>query len=208
MLFRSIKSLLVAVLLLGAVASPALSQTAADTQKARDIRVLLEQRDREIKALLQKNKTVPAKDRETLKAMVNGIIDFNAMAQAALGPHWASLSAAQRNDFVDVFSEIVRTQSLSNLDVYRSTVSYDRIDVTGTKARVATSVTYKDVPTRVDYLMTFANGQWRVNDIILDEVSTAEGYARSFQPVVKQRGFDTLMASLRKKLDKVAASGT
>jgi phospholipid transport system substrate-binding protein len=37
-------------------------------------------------------------------------------------------------------------------------------------------------------------------------VSTAEGYARSFQTVVQQRGFETLMKSLRKKRDEVTAT--
>ena len=208
MIDRRMKHFIVATLLFAFAASPALSQSPTDADRARQIRTLLEQRDQEIKALLQGRKSIPEAERVELTAMVNGIIDFEAMAQTALGPHWQELNATQRNDFVDVFSEIVRSQSLSNLDVYRSKVSYDEIDVNGTKALVSTSVTFKDVPTRVDYSMAMKNGEWRVDDIILDDVSTAEGYARSFQPVVKRRGFETLMTSLRKKLASVKASGS
>jgi len=177
-----------------------------DSDHEREIRTLLDQRDREIKALLQNKETLTAEENERLKTMINSIIDFEAMARTALGAHWSDLTPDQRREFVDVFSEIVRAQSLSNLDVYRTTVAYDRIDVNGSSAQVATSVRYKDVPTRVEYTMSLRDGAWRVDDVAIDGVSSAEGYARSFQPVVKKRGFDSLMASLRKKRDQVAAN--
>jgi phospholipid transport system substrate-binding protein len=49
------------------------------------------------------------------------------------------------------------------------------------------------------------DGEWRVVDIVLDDVSTAEGYARSFQTVIRKRGFDALMTSLNKKLDSMTS---
>lgn len=179
------------------------TQAPAQNTGQQEIRTLLDQRDREIKSLLGQKDQVPKAEREQLKALINDVIDFRAMSQIALGEHWTELSSAQRNEFVDVFSEIVRSQSLSNLDVYRSKVVYDEVAVAGSSARVRTTVTYKNVPTQVEYVMSRRDGEWRVDDIILDRVSTAEGYARSFQPVVKRRGFDTLMTSLRKKRDQV-----
>lgn len=203
-LSRSLRMLFMA-LALTAFMLPSSAQAQSNAEKAQQIRTMLDQRDKEIKSLLQGQKTLPAADREKLKSMINSVIDFRAMARTALGPHWNELSASQQKEFVDVFSEIVRSQSLANLDVYRATVRYDAIDVNGNEARVSTSATFKDVPTRVDYVMSFRDGKWLVDDVILDEVSTAEGYARSFQPVVKRRGFDSLMTSLRKKLESVAA---
>lgn len=192
------------VAILALLASIAVPGLYAQSGGQQEIRTLLDQRDREIKTLLGQKDEVPRAEREKLKALINGVIDFRAMSETALGAHWAELSPAQRNEFVEVFSEIVRAQSLSNLDVYRSKVVYEEIEVSGSSARVRTSVTFKNVPTQVEYLMARRGGEWRVDDIVLDRVSTAEGYARSFQPVVKRRGFDTLMASLRKKLDQVS----
>lgn len=196
MLNRTFPILLAAVLMLG-VAVQAQAQ-----DRAREIRQLLEQRDRQIKTLLGDKKTLTDKQRDELKVVINDGIDFEAMGRQALGEHWNPLSAAQRKAFVDVFSEIVRNQSLSNLDVYRAKVTYDKIDVKANTARVKTTTLYKDVPTRVDYVMGLTKEGWRVQDIVLDDVSTAEGYARSFQTVVRKRGFDALMTSLQKKLAK------
>jgi phospholipid transport system substrate-binding protein len=63
-----------------------------------------------------------------------------------------------------------------------------------------------DTEIPVAYEMERREGSWRVTDIVIDEVSTADSYARSFQTVIRKRGFETLMQSLRKKLKTDAAS--
>ncbi len=169
-----------------------------------EVRRMLEQRDAQIKSILGENNRPSNAQRETLKNVINGVIDFESMSREALGKHWAPLSAQQKEHFVQVFSDIVRSQSLSNLDVYRSTVSYEDIRVAGDSAHVVTSTIYKDIPTRVEYRMIFRNSGWHVSDIILDDVSTTEGYARSFQSVIRKKGFDALMTSLEKRRDREA----
>ena len=204
MLTRSL--LLVAgLLLVSLIALPVQAQTSDSAQE--EIRQLLQQRDQEIKRVLGDRDTFTEAQREQLKALVNDDLDFRAMSRTALGPFWDDLMPAQRKEFVDVFSDIVRAQSLSDLGVYRSKVTYDSITVEGDSARVVTTTVYRDTPTEVIYAMSRTDeGSWDVDDIILDGVSTAEGYARSFQTVMRKKGFDPLMKSLRKKRDKMQAS--
>lgn len=174
-------------------------------EPAEDIRTMLESRDQEIKAVIGTLDTFTPEQRDELKILINGIIDFEAMGEVALGNYWADLTEAQRTEFVEVFSEIVRAQSLANLEIYRAVVTYDAITVDGEMAQVRTTTLYKDTPTPVVYAMTFHDDAWHVSDIILDDVSTAEGYARSFQTAIRKRGFDGLMTILRKRLDKINA---
>ena len=169
--------------------------------RSAEVRRFLEHRDREIKDMLGDRETFTDEQREQLKRVINDGIDFAAMGRAALGPLWTDPAPAQREEFVDVFSRIVRNQSLSDLDVYRSVVTYGNITANDTLAYVTTTTVYKDIPTKVEYVLGRTGQQWQVRDIILDDVSTSEGYARSFQSVVRKRGFDSLMESLRKKLD-------
>jgi phospholipid transport system substrate-binding protein len=195
--------LLLVFVLAGPLAVPLRAQDSAQT-----IRALLEQRDDQIKRLLGDKETFTDEQRAQLKTVINDVIDFEAMGREALGPHWDDLTPEQSQAFTDVFSEIVRSQSLSNLDIYRSQVTYEDVSVEDGKARVTTSTVYKDVPTKVVYLLDKNDQQWRAYDIILDDVSTAEGYARSFQSVIRKKGFDALMASLNKKLDKINAASS
>ena len=169
------------------------------------IREMLIERDNSIKALLGDNETFTEAQREQLKDMINGVIDFEAMGKAALGKEWNTLSSEQQTEFVDLFSEIVRGQSLADLEIYRLKFDFKEVKVDGNKAQVHTETVYKDQPTLVAYSLAMKQGAWHVDDIILDGVSTADGYARSFQTFVRKKGFDALMAQLQKKLDNMNA---
>jgi len=94
---------------------------------------------------------------------------------------------------------------MGDLGVYNSAVTYDQIEVQGDSAFARTQTEYEGRTTPVEYVLERRGGEWRAEDIIVDGVSTAEGYARSFQTVVRQHGFDRLMKSLRKKRDEVTA---
>jgi phospholipid transport system substrate-binding protein len=187
--------------LMGIVLSAFAPDAAAQSER-QQIRQLLEQRDRQIKSALGTQTTFTDAQRDRLKALINDAIDFEAMGRFALGDNWNELSAQQRSDYVAVFSDVVRAQSLSNLDIYRSSVRYDDISVEGDRARVKTTTTYRNIATPVAYDLHRKGGEWLVTDIILDGTSTAQGYANSFQRVYRRSGFDRLMASLRARAER------
>ena len=173
-----------------------------------EIRQMLEQRDREIKSILSGSTDYTAEQRARLKELINGVLDFRAMAETALGPHWDTLATDRRDQFVAVFQDVVRAQSMGDLDVYNSKVTYDQITVQDDSAFVRTMTEYEGTRTPVEYVLNRRDAEWMAEDIIVDEVSTAEGYARSFQTVVRKRGFDALMKSLEKKREEIASKET
>ena len=193
---------LLALLSLGIASPPAQAQ---DTATQGEIRQMLEERDSEIKGILRGSDDYTAQQRERLKELINGVIDFRVMAQTALGSHWDTLSTARRDSFVTVFRDVVRAQSMSDLGVYNSRVTFDQISVQGDSAFVRTTTEYEGTRTPVEYVLQRREGEWRAEDIILDDVSTAEGYARSFQSVIRKRGFEALMGSLERKRAEIAA---
>ena len=201
---RSLSVLFTALLLLSGGAPTAFGQ--GESATAAEIRQMLEQRDQEIKSILGETDDYTAEQRAQLKELVNGVIDFRVMGQRALGPHWEDLGEDQREEFVSVFREVVRAQSMGDLGVYNSAVTYDQIDVQRDSAFVRTQTTYEGRTTAVEYVLERREDEWRAEDIIIDGVSTVEGYARSFQTVVRKRGFDSLMKSLRKKRDEVTGT--
>lgn len=198
---RGILVALLSALFMGLFAVPSVAQGQA-TQA--EIRQMLEQRDQQIKSILSGNSDYSQQQRQRLKELINGVLDFEAMAQTALGTHWDTLSTDRRAEFVDVFRDVVRAQSMSDLDVYNSKVTYDQITVQGDSAFVRTITEYKDTKTPVDYILERQDGEWKAEDIIVDEVSTAEGYARSFQSVMRKRGFEALMSALERKRQEVS----
>ncbi len=165
-----------------------------------DIKEMLEERDVEIKELVGPEGTeYTDEQRNKLKEIINGVIDFEAMAKEALDETFNTISEEQRKEFVDLFATIVRDQSLNTLDIYRAEVTYTNIEVNGNNARVETLAQLKNVRTPVNYEMQFQDNEWTIIDMEIDDVSTASSYNRQFQRIINKKGFDALMDSLRKR---------
>ncbi len=172
----------------------------AQSPEATAIRQLLERRDRQIKTLLgPSGSTYTESQREELKEIINGIIDYDAMAKIALQETYNQATLPQRTEFVKLFSQVIRDQSLAKLDVYRAQVIYDKITTDGKTAKVETTAILNNVRTPVWYTMEKRGTQWVITDMAVDNVSTAESYRRSFQNVIRRRGFDGLLENLRRR---------
>lgn len=180
---------------------PVNSTNVVDQQNdSADIMNLLQERDKEIKELLgSKGTEYTQEKRNQLKDIINGVIDYEAMASFALQTTYDTLSQKKKDEFVNVFSKIVRDQSLSNLDIYRAEIAYKKIDVVEDSAWVETLSQLENVNTPVYYVMKEQKDNWKVIDFYVDDVSTAKSYRRSFQNVIRKRDFEYLLETLRKR---------
>ena len=176
---------------------------AQSSDAAADVRELLESRDQKIKQLLDNEGTNNSTNqRDELKDIVNGIIDFNEMAKTALEVTYDTISVEERTEFVQLFSSIIRDQSLANLEIYRATVSYERIEGTKDSVYVETLAEWDNIRTPVHYILSRSSGEWRIEDMSIDDIFTAESYNRQFQRIIRSRGFDYLMSTLRNRAER------
>lgn len=183
------------ILLLGVMLLLAFTQVSVDLGSS--AKEMLIQRDNQIKELLgPKGTKFTDEQRENIKDIINDVIDYEAMARFALQDTWNTISDIQRIEFVDVFSTIVRDQSLNSLDIYRAEVSYESFIVNQNFVTATTIATLDNVRTPVTYELEKRDNRWVVIDMSIDNVSTAESYRRSFQNIIRRRGFDALMANL------------
>lgn len=167
---------------------------------ADQIREMLNERDAEIKELLgPKGNEYTQEQRDRLKDIINDVIDFRSMSETALGDTYTEISEEEREEFVSLFSTIIRDNSLNRLDIYRAEVTYNGITVENGTAEVKTMAQMDNVRTSVDYDMELQDGEWQIIDMSIDDVSTAESYRRQFQSIIRKRGFDALLESLRRR---------
>ncbi|MEQ8523060.1 MAG: ABC transporter substrate-binding protein [Gracilimonas sp.] len=177
-----------------------MTATAVAQQTSEDVRNLLEERDVQIKELVGPEGTeYTDEQRQKLKEIINGVINFEAMAKEALEETFDTISTEKRTEFVDLFATIVRDQSLNKLDIYRAKITYQDIQVEGDEARVETLAQLENVRTPVNYEMEYMSGEWVIVDMEIDDVSTASSYNRQFQRIINQKGFEPLLESLRKR---------
>jgi len=194
-------SIIVGTIIIGLIL---LSSTTSFAQnKNSEIKKLLEQRDDQIKELVgPKGTEYTQEQRNKLKDIINGVVDYKAMAQYALQETYHSLSEEEKADFIDLFSTVIRNHSLNNLDIYRADVKYESIEVNEDSAVVNTLAQLERVRTPVTYNMHYKaeNDEWVVTDIIIDDVSTAGSYRRQFQNIIQKKGYAYLIETLEKKV--------
>lgn len=178
----------------------------AEAQKSESaVKELLEERDQEIKTILGPEGTeYSQQQRQRLKDVINGVIDYSAMAQYALQDTYDEITPEQQKEFIDLFSTIIRDHSLNQLDIYRADIQYRGITINGNEAVVTTMATRKDIRKEVVYDLFYEdeNSEWVVTDFTIDDVSTADSYRRQFQNIIRKKGFDSLMNTLRKRASR------
>jgi phospholipid transport system substrate-binding protein len=168
-----------------------------------EVQTLLETRDQQIKQLLgAEGSKYSDQQRSQLKDIVNGIIDFDAMAKTALESTYDTISVETREEFIRLFSSIIRDQSLANLDIYRAVISYETISGSFDSTYVQTIAEWDNIRTPVHYKMKKESGKWKITDMSIDDVFTAESYNRQFQRIIASRGFNYLMDTLRKRAER------
>ena len=180
-------------ILLLSLALAAGTSTATDALKARDA---------EVRA------TVPAKGveltpatRQKLENILTRAVDLEGVARAALGKNWDDATPATRKKFLDAFKQRFRKATADQFtDDYRGTeVKYlPEVPAEDGGVKVPTEVVIKGEATHIDYVMRKESGEWRIVDIVVDDVSTVDNYRSSFGRIIKKEGMDGLITRLNK----------
>jgi phospholipid transport system substrate-binding protein len=141
--------------------------------------------------------------RERVAKVMHESFDFAAMGKESLGPHWASLTPTQQEEFVGLFGQLFE-RSYNRL-VLRflgdSTTSYGTESVQGERAVVPTTLIRKnDDKLPVDYRLLSAGGGWKMSDVVVDGVSLAGNFRSQFDKTIRTSSYDGLVQKLKTKL--------
>jgi len=94
------------------------------------------------------------------------------MAKRSLGAQWKQLNNEERQEFVRLFAQLLRDTCSSRFEHYSDEkVGFLRETLQGPYAEVRTRLTGSKVGLDVDYRMLQRDGDWRVYDIVVDEIS-------------------------------------
>jgi phospholipid transport system substrate-binding protein len=136
-------------------------------------------------------------------------LDLARMAQESMGNHWYQIEPSQRDEFVKLFDAFIeaayleRIQDYANLNIDVSSeklVDADHAEVS------ATVIEPGEEPTPIIFMMERdGNSHWMVYDVMVEGVSMVGNYRAQFDRVIRDRGFDPLMETLRAKQARLAA---
>ena len=137
---------------------------------------------------------------EKALTLVFNRFDFTEMAKRSLGRHWNALGASERREFVQAF-----TQKLLNAygRTVRATgdekVAYERETTDGKYSSVETRVSSSGGETAIGYRLHAVEGQWKVYDVVIENVSIVNNYRAQFDRVIAKSSVQELLQKIKQQ---------
>jgi phospholipid transport system substrate-binding protein len=137
---------------------------------------------------------------EKALTLVFNRFDFTEMAKRSLGRHWNALGASERREFVQAF-----TQKLLNAygRTVRATgdekVAYERETTDGKYSSVETRVSGSGGETAIGYRLHAVEGQWKVYDVVIENVSIVNNYRAQFDRVIAKSSVQELLQKIKQQ---------
>lgn len=148
--------------------------------------------------------------RAKIRQVITQRFGFKEMAQRAMGRHWRKLKAAQRQEFVALFSDLLERSYISKIEAYGGDpddIKYlrERIDPDG-RARVRTEILgSRDLVVEVEYRFLKRGSEWEVYDVAIEGVSLVNNYRTQFNKIIRQESYAALVKKMRLKLEQEVA---
>jgi phospholipid transport system substrate-binding protein len=161
--------------------------------------------DQVLAVLAQKD--LPKETRhERVKAIVLKSTDFDTLSRLVLARNWSRFTPAQQQEFEREFESHLSATYGRRLDSYRNekvAIVGDRRETNGdwtVQTRVLRGGGSNDVV--VDYRLRQTGGEWKVIDVIIEQVSLVANFRSQFQEIVGSGGPEKLLRVMREKTAK------
>jgi phospholipid transport system substrate-binding protein len=137
--------------------------------------------------------------RKELRQAVYPKFDFTEMAKRSLGSHWQRRTPDEQQEFVKLFTDLIESAYLSSLDSYQG----EKVIVGAEKrdqdyAEVDTKIiTKKGEEFSVNYKLRQAGSDWKIYDVVIENISLVNNYRSQFNRVIAQSSFDDLCRKMK-----------
>ena len=144
-----------------------------------------------------------------LAPVIRRIFDLPLMTRLSVGPTWATLGNAQRQQVIDSFGRYISAIYAERFDSYHG----QKLEVTGQEPAPAGVVVRSRIikadgePVQVDYLMHRSGDAWLISDIYLDgSISELATRRSEFAAIIRSQGIGGLIVALNRKADMLTGT--
>ncbi len=138
--------------------------------------------------------------------------DSREIAKRTLGIHWRDRTEEQREEFIELFINLVEKTYSSTLDDYHEDTEFffDREHIDGTYAEVDSRITVPSLNRTfsLNYRLHLVEGQWLIYDVMIENVSMVRNYRTQFNRIINKSSYENLVQRIRTKLKQLAASSS
>ena len=128
--------------------------------------------------------------------------DFQEMAQRSLGAHWQRRTPEEQTQFIKVFSDLLEQTYVDKIESYNNEkfiYANERID--GSYAEVSGKMrTSKGEEFTINYKLHRVGEDWRVYDLVIENVSLINNYRSQFNRILTGSTYDELISRIKAKV--------
>ena len=140
--------------------------------------------------------------RKKLREAIFVRFDFQEMAQRSLGAHWQRRTPEEQKEFIRVFSDLLEQTYVDKIESYTNEkfiYMNERID--GRYAEVGSKMrTAKGEEFTINYKLHRVGEDWRVYDLVIENVSLMNNYRSQFNRIITSSSYDDLVMRIKRKL--------
>ena len=138
--------------------------------------------------------------RTEIRRVARGLFDFDEMARLTLARHWKDRSAAEQEEFVRLFTELLERSYLTTIENYAGEkITFLEESVGEPYAQVRSRITTNRMEISIDYRLRKDGARWMVYDVVLDGVSLVSNYRSQFNSIIRTSSFPDLLVRLRSR---------
>ena len=126
--------------------------------------------------------------------------DWAEMAKRALGKHWDGVSTRQ-SEFISAFAAFLGDSYIGKIGSYKDEkILFVQETVTENLAEVKTKIvpTNGD-PTVVNYQLHHVQGDWKIFDVVVEDISLVVNYRSQFSRILAKGSIDDLLRQLKER---------
>ena len=140
--------------------------------------------------------------RKNLREAIFVRFDFQEMARRSLGAHWQRRTAEERTEFIKVFSDLLEQTYVDKIESYNNEkFIYVNEKIDGPYAEVGSKIlTSKGEEFTLNYKLHRVGEDWRVYDLVIENVSLINNYRSQFNRILTSSTYDELVLRIKAKL--------
>ena len=144
---------------------------------------------------------------KSIGSVINQSFDFRSMSQSILATNWRTATSAEREKFVEFFSQYLEETYRTKIEAYTNQkVEYVGETINGKRAVVETLIITDNTEIPVNYKLKNNDGIWFAYDVVIEGISLVNNYRSTFAAIVKNDGMDGLLNDIQLRIDKHKSS--
>jgi len=138
--------------------------------------------------------------KQALRDSIMPRFDWPEMAKQALGKHWDGVPG-RHNEFIAAFADFLGNSYVGRIGSYKDEkILFVQETVKNNVAEVKTKIVpAKGEPTTVNYQLHLVQGDWKIFDVVVEDISLVINYRSQFNRILAKGSFDDLLRQLKEK---------